>query len=149
LSVKLRPVTQKDWKFILEIRNQEEVRMACYDTSMIDYHKHEKYMKKLDNTLNCKQWIIVFNGIDVGQAKIDDLVLGYMLTKTYRGKGIWSDAYELVLQEVRKIGYKKLKGTVKYEQKKQLEIALKLGFVITGDLYKDGKAVGYDMEKIL
>ena len=31
----------------------------------------------------------------------------------------------------------------------QLEIALKLGFVITGDLYKDGKAAGYDMEKIL
>ena len=95
------------------------------------------------------QWIIVFNDIDVGQAKVDDLVLGYMLTKKYRGKGIWSDAYELVLQEVRKIGYKKLKGTVKYEQKKQLEIALKLGFVITGDLYKDGKAAGYDMEKIL
>ena len=106
-------------------------------------------MKKLDNTVNCKQWIIVFNDIDVGQAKVDDLVLGYMLTKKYRGKGIWSDAYELVLQEVRKIGYKKLKGTVKYEQKKQLEIALKLGFVITGDLYKDGKAVGYDMEKML
>ena len=149
MNVKLRPVTQNDWKFILEIRNQEEVRMACYDTSIIDYHDHKKYMKKLDNTLNCKQWIIVFNDIDVGQAKVDDLVLGYMLTKKYRGKGIWSDAYELVLQEVRKIGYKKLKGTVKYEQKKQLEIALKLGFVITGDLYKDGKAAGYDMEKIL
>ena len=149
MNVKLRPVTQKDWKFILEIRNQEEVRMACYDTSIIDYHNHEKYMKKLDNTVNCKQWIIVFNGIDVGQAKVDDLILGYMVTKKYRGKGIWSDAYELVLQEVRKIGYKKLKGTVKYEQKKQLEIALKLGFVITGDLYKDGKAVGYDMEKML
>ena len=149
MNVKLRPVTQNDWKFILEIRNQEEVRTACYDTSIIDYHKHEKYMKKLYSTLNCKQWIIVFNGIDVGQAKVDDLVLGYMLTKKYIGKGIWSDAYELVLQEVRKIGYKKLKGTVKYEQKKQLEIALKLGFVITGDLYKAGKAVGYDMEKIL
>ena len=149
MNVKLRPVKKNDWKFILEIRNQEEVRMACYDTSIIDYNDHEKYMKKLDNTLNCKQWIIVFNDIDVGQAKVDDLVLGYMLTKKYRGKGIWSDAYELVLQEVRKIGYKKLKGTVKYEQKKQLEIALKLGFVITGDLYKDGKAAGYDMEKIL
>ena len=74
MNVKLRPVTQNDWKFILEIRNQEEVRMACYDTSIIDYHDHEKYMKKLDNTLNCKQWIIVFNDIDVGQAKVDDLV---------------------------------------------------------------------------
>lgn len=149
MDVKLRPVTQDDWKFILEIRNQEQVRMACYDTSIIDYPIHEKYMKKLDTTPNCKQWIIVFNGNDVGQAKIDELVLGYMLSEEYRGLGIWSDAYELVLQEVRKIGYKKLKGTVKYEQKKQLEIALKLGFAIKGDLYKDGKAVGYDMEKIL
>ena len=49
----------------------------------------------------------------------------------------------------KKNGFKKLKGTVKFNQKKQLEVALKLGFVITGDLFKDGKPVGYDMEKIL
>jgi len=142
-------VTQDDWKFILEIRNKKEVRMACYDTSIIDYSTHEKYMNKLDSAPNCHQWIIVYNDKDVGQAKVDDLVLGYMLTEEYRGKGIWSNAYPLVLEEVRKRGYKKLKGTVKFDQKKQLEIALKLGFIITGDLLKDNKPVGYDMEKIL
>ena len=149
MNVKLRPVTQKDWKFILDIRNQKEVRIACYDTQIIDFSTHEKYMKKLDTNPNCHQWIIVYNDKDVGQAKVDDLVLGYMLTDEYRGKGIWSNAYPLVLEEVKKIGYKKLKGTVKFDQKKQLEIALKLGFIITGDLFKDNKPVGYDMEKIL
>jgi len=142
-------VTQKDWKFILDIRNQKEVRIACYDTQIIDFSTHEKYMKKLDTNPNCHQWIIVYNDKDVGQAKVDDLVLGYMLTDEYRGKGIWSNAYPLVLEEVKKIGYKKLKGTVKFDQKKQLEIALKLGFIIIGDLFKDNKPVGYDMEKIL
>jgi len=149
LNVKLRTVTQEDWKFVLEIRNQKEVRMACYDTSIIDYSTHEKYMNKLNSIPNCHQWIIVYNDKDVGQAKVDDLVLGYMLTEEFRGKGIWSNAYPLVLEEVRKMGYKKLKGTVKFDQKKQLEIALKLGFIITGDLLKDNKPVGYDMEKIL
>ena len=48
MIIKLRPVTREDWRFILEIRNQKDVRMACYDTSIIDYSTHEKYMKKLD-----------------------------------------------------------------------------------------------------
>ena len=106
-------------------------------------------MKKLDSESNCHQWIIVYEGIDVGQVKVDDLVFGYMLAEKYRGKGIWLNAYPLVLEEAKKNGFKKLKGTVKFNQKKQLEVALKLGFVITGDLFKDGKPVGYDMEKIL
>ena len=149
MDIKLRPVIRKDWGFILEIRNQKDVRMACYDTSIINYSTHEKYMKKLDNQPNCHQWIIVYDGVDVGQAKVDDLVFGYMLTEKYRGKGIWLNAYPLVLEEAKKNGFKKLKGTVKFDQKKQLAVALKLGFVITGDLFKDGKAVGYDMEKTL
>ena len=102
LDVKLRPVNQDDWNFILEIRNQEEVRNACYDTSIIDYSIHEAYMHKLDNTPNCHQWIIVYKNEDVGQAKVDDLVFGYMLSDEYRGKGIWQSAYPLVLKEVKK-----------------------------------------------
>ena len=147
MIIKLRPVIQKDWKFILELRNEQEVRRVCYDTSIIDYKTHEKYMKKLNNESNSHQWIIVDNDLDIGQAKIDDLVLGYMLKSNYRGRGIWSKAYPLVLEEVKKLGFKKLKGTVKFEQKKQLEIALKLGFIITGEVFKDNKSVGYDMEK--
>ena len=61
-------------------------------------------MHKLDNSPNCHQWIIVYNNKDVGQAKVDDLVLGYMLSTDYRGKGIWSYAYTLVLKEVKKNG---------------------------------------------
>ena len=41
------------------------------------------------------------------------------------------------------------KGTVKFNQKKLLEIALGLGFIKTGIRSKDGKPVGYEMEKIL
>jgi len=147
MTVKLRSVTQKDWKFILELRNEKQVRMVCYDTSIIDFKTHEKYMKKLNSESDSHQWIIVDGDLDVGQAKIDNLVLGYMLKSDYRGRGIWSKAYPLVLEEAKKLGFKKLKGTVKFEQKKQLEIALKLGFVITGEVFKDNKSVGYDMEK--
>ncbi len=149
MTVKLRPVMQKDWKFILKLRNEKEVRMVCYDTSIINYKTHEKYMKKLNSESDSYQWIIVDNNLDIGQVKIDNLVLGYMLKSDYRGRGIWSKAYPLVLEEAKKLGFKKLKGTVKFEQKKQLEIALNLGFIITGNMFKNNKSVGYDMEKIL
>ena len=39
--------------------------------------------------------------------------------------------------------------TVKFNQKKLLEIALSLGFIKTGIKSKDGEPVGYDMEKNL
>ena len=147
MTTKLRPVKREDWEFILKIRNQNDVRLACYDTSIINFSTHEKYMKKLDTQPNCHQWIIVYDGNDAGQVKVDELVFGYMLSEEYRGKGIWVKAYPLVLEEVKKLGFRKLKGTVKFDQEKQLEVALKLGFVITGNLFKEGKAVGYDMEK--
>lgn len=140
-------MTREDWEFILKIRNQKDVRLACYDTSIINFSTHEKYMRKLDTKPNCHQWIIVYHNKDAGQVKVDELVFGYMLSEEYRGKGIWAKAYPLVLEEVKKLGFKKLKGTVKFDQEKQLEVALKLGFVITGKLLKKGKAVGYDMEK--
>lgn len=149
MEVKLRLVTEKDWNFILDIRNQKDVRMACYDTSLIDFSTHEQYMKKLDNVINCHQWIIVFDGKDVGQAKIDDSVLGYMLKEDFRGKGVWSKAYPLVLNEAKKLGFKKLKGTVKFNQEKQLNIAKTLGFTIIGKVIRNNKEVGYDMEKTL
>jgi len=140
---------QKDWKFILELRNKKEVRMACYDTSIIKYNTHEKYMKKLNNTLNCYQWIIVCDGEDAGQVKIDDSVFGYMLKANFRGKGVWSKAYPLVLDNAKKLNFKKLKGTVKFNEEKLLDIAEKLGFKIIGKVFRDNKEVGYDMEKIL
>lgn len=149
MKIKLRSVIQEDWNFILDIRNQKDVRMACYDTSIIDFDTHQKYMQKLNNTSNCHQWIIVCDGADAGQAKIDDSVLGYMLKEDFRGKDVWSKAYLLVLDEAKKLGFKKLKGTVKFNQEKQLHIAQKLGFEIIGKVFRDNKEVGYDMEKKL
>lgn len=149
MIVKLRLVEQKDWKYILEIRNQDEVRLACYDTSIINYKTHEKYMKMLEEDPNSHQWIIVCDGVDVGQGKIDRGVLGYMITKDYRGKGIWSKAFPLVVKEAKKLGFKQLGGTVKYGMKKQLIIAEKLGFKKTEILYKDDQPYEYKMIKNL
>ena len=32
MNVELKPVEKKDWKFILHLRNQEDVRLACHNT---------------------------------------------------------------------------------------------------------------------
>ena len=36
MSVEIKPAEKKDWEFILQLRNQKDVRLACHDTSIID-----------------------------------------------------------------------------------------------------------------
>ena len=149
MIVKLRLVTKNDWNLILKIRNEDDVRFACYDTSIIDYETHAKYMEMLEHDPNSHQWIIVCDDVDIGQAKIDRGVMGYMITKEYTGKGIWSQAFPLVIELAKRLNFKKLNGTVKYGMDKQLTIAKKLGFKTTKIVYKNDKPYEYKMEKSL
>ena len=47
-KVSIRNVSTNDWKFILTLRNQKNVRISCHDTSKISYSTHIEYMKSLE-----------------------------------------------------------------------------------------------------
>lgn len=88
MNVGLRQVYRKDWKFILNMRNEEQVRLACHDTSVIDFETHKRYMNALENDPGAHQWIITWNNEDVGHTKIIGEEFGYMIKGGFRGLGI-------------------------------------------------------------
>ena len=61
MNVELRSVEKKDWEFILHLRNQEEVRLASHDTSIIDDETHLKYMQEMTVDKKKIHWIIIYN----------------------------------------------------------------------------------------
>ncbi len=115
MDLRLRSVSQNDWAFILDLRNQDSVRTACHDVFIIDLESHIKYMEKLEKDPDSHHWIIVSNDYDVGYVKIVKGEYGYMLKDKYMGKGIGQKHFELVFEKARSLKIPKLTGTIKLE----------------------------------
>ena len=148
-DVVLRKVKKKDWEFILEIRNQEEVRNACHDTSVISLEEHFKYMEKLQNNSNTFQWIIIFNDLDIGYIKVIDNELGSSILEKYRRRGIGKLSYDLVFKKLKKNGIKKLTAQVKLDRSTPIKFEEETGWLNKGIIYKNGKPYAYKLEKII
>ena len=133
MNVELRSVEKKDWEFILHLRNQEEVRLASHDTSIIDDETHLKYMQEMTVDKKKIHWIITYNKKDVGYIKIGDLEFGSMLLNDYRGRGIGKLAYALVFKEAKKLGLTKITAQVKINRETSLEFEIKTGWVKKGN----------------
>lgn len=149
MGVGIRPVTPNDWRFILDLRNESYVRLACHDTHPIDAETHEKYMKRLEKDPNSFQWIVLCDGYDVGHVKIISGELGYMLKKEYHGKGIGAEFHNLIFEEARKKGLRKLTDTIKVDNVSSLKLATKMGFKERELCYKDGMPYAHILEKKL
>jgi RimJ/RimL family protein N-acetyltransferase len=149
MKIILRPVKQSDWKFILSVRNEDEVRMACHDTSVIDFGMHKKYMEKLSKDPNTLQWIIVCDEEDIGHTKIIGSEFGYMIKNGFRGRGLGTTIHNLVFEEARRHGIRKLGVTIKAGNEPSLNLCRKTGFVDSGQIVRDGKVVAYTLVKML
>ena len=149
INVELRSVERKDWEFILHLRNQEEVRLASHDTSIIDDETHLKYMQEMTVDKKKIHWIITYNKKDVGYIKIGDLEFGSMLLNDYRGRGIGKLAYALVFKEAKKLGLTKITAQVKINRETSLEFEMKTGWVKKGIIYKNNKPYAFSLEKSL
>ena len=149
MNVELRSVEKKDWEFILHLRNQEEVRLASHDTSIIDDETHLKYMQEMTVDKKKIHWIITYNKKDVGYIKIGDLEFGSMLLNDYRGRGIGKLAYALVFKEAKKLGLTKITAQVKINRETSLEFEMKTCWVKKGNIYKNNKPYAFSLEKSL
>ena len=129
MTVKLRSVSKDDWDFILTIRNDESVRDASYDTSIISKSDHFEYMKKINNDSKCYQWIITNDDENIGYVKLIHGDFGYVIKKEFRGKGFGTLLYKAVFSELKKIGIKRIFGYIKLNQTIPLRLALKVGFI--------------------
>jgi RimJ/RimL family protein N-acetyltransferase len=149
VNVSLRPVHREDWQFILDIRNEEEVRLACHDTSVIDFQAHKQYMERLEKDPYSYQWIITCDSYDIGHTKIIAEEFGYMIRAGFRGKGVGTTFHKLVFEEAKKLGIKRLKDTIRIANKPSLKLALKTGFLQTGLIFKNNRPYAYTLEKNL
>ena len=129
MTVTLRSVSKDDWDFILTIRNDQSVRDASYDTSIISKSDHFEYMKKINNDSKCYQWIITNDDENIGYVKLIHGDFGYVIKKEFRGKGFGTLLYKAVFSELKKIGIKKIFGYIKLNQTIPLRLALKVGFI--------------------
>ena len=149
MNVKIRPVEKKDWKFILHLRNLEDIRLAFHDSSIINDETHLKYMQKMEANPNFFQWIITYNKKDVGYIKIDGLVFGSMLLNEYRGEGIGKQAYALVFKEAKKLGLTKLTAQVKMDRETSIEFEMKTGWIKKEIIYKNNEPYAFSLERPL
>ena len=149
MKVEIRDVIEKDWDFILKIRNQHSNRIAFHDTTITSIDTHRKYMTKLRDDPNSFHWIIMYGEKAVGHIKIVNSELGYFLLDGYKGKGIGTNAHELVYDKAKQLGLKKLAATIKVERPTPLSFEEKLGWVKKKIVYKNNKAYSYYIEKIL
>ena len=149
MKIGIRKVSKKDWEFILHLRNQEEVRLASHDTSIIDDETHHKYMQKMTANEKIFHWIITYNKKDVGYIRLGNLEFGSMLLNDYRGRGIGKLAYALVFKEAKKLGLTKITAQVKINRETSLEFEMKTGWVKKGIIYKNNKPYAFSLEKSL
>ena len=137
MTVTLRSVSKDDWDFILTIRNDQSVRDASYDTSIISKSDHFEYMKKINNDSKCYQWIITNDDENIGYVKLIHGDFGYVIKKEFRGKGFGTLLYKAVFSELKKIGIKRIFGYIKLNQTIPLRLALKVGFIQKGIIKKN------------
>jgi RimJ/RimL family protein N-acetyltransferase len=149
LDVKLKVVTQEDWNFILKIRNEADVRYASFNTESINSENHFLYMKKLATRDNVYQRIITFEGNDAGYFKVIDDEVSYMLKKEFRGKGIMIESFKIAFEDLKKLGIKKLKASIKVDNYSSVKLVEKLGFSVCDSIYKENKIYSYIFEKNL
>jgi RimJ/RimL family protein N-acetyltransferase len=149
LEVKHRLVTSDDWLFILEIRNEEEVRKVSFNSDIIDLASHIKYMKKLEKMSDVYHRIITLNGSGVGYIKVVNNDISYMVKKEFRGKGIMKSSFKIVFDDLKRLGKSKVKAAIMANNYPSLKLVEKAGFVMCETIYKNNEPYSFVLEKIL
>jgi GNAT superfamily N-acetyltransferase len=116
--------TEKDCRFIYNLRNKDYVRNASWNTEKFPYESHKKWYKK-----NYKNIFIIRSHPDyIGFVRIDDdKSVSIALIKEQQNLGIGS----LVLEELAEY-YKELKAEVKIDNLHSLSFFIKNDFRLVG-----------------
>jgi RimJ/RimL family protein N-acetyltransferase len=147
LNVKHRIVTPNDWLFILDLRNEDDVRNASFNVDYINKDNHIAYMKRLESMKNVYHRIISCEDKDVGYIKVIDNEVSYMIAKEFRRKGIMKLSFEILFNDLKKLGYTKISASIKAENFASLKLAEKVGYKIAKTTYKNNKPYSYLLDK--
>jgi len=148
-KITLRKVEENDWNFLVKIRNDPEVRIACKNTSHFTKNDYQKYINdQLKQNSTNRHWIVLYDDEIIGHTKIINQFFGYIIDKKFRNKGLAKEIMFQVFQEVKKMGTSVVFDIIKVDQPIPLWLAIKNGFKMTGIISDDDKKpYAYKLEK--
>ena len=150
-KITLRKVEEKDWDFLVQIRNEPVVRNACKNTSYFTKDEYKKYINEQlkQNSFN-RHWIILYDGEIAGHTKVINQQFGYIIDKKFRNKGLAKEIMDRVFEKVKAMGISKVYDIIKVNQPIPLWLAIKNGFKMTGIISdEDKKPYAYKLEKLI
>jgi len=112
MKINLRDVTEKDWDYILNLRNQFYVNFFHEQKKPIEKDEHYEYMNKQKSNSNFYQWIATNGEDDVGYIRILDQDINIMVEKKFQTKGIGTVMLNLLEKKALGLGIKKLNAKV-------------------------------------
>jgi len=136
MQINLREVTQKDWDFILNLRNQFYVNSFYEQKKPIQKEEHYEYMKKQNCNPNFYQWIATYGNNDVGYIRILDEDINIMVKKKFQGMGIGTVMLNLVENKALSLGIKKLKAIVLVGNENSKKIFIKNNYKLKMYLFE-------------
>lgn len=102
----LRDATMADMDLLFEWANELSVRKNSFSTEEITYEEHQRWYSELLERKDSRQYIYVFDGEDVGQARItihgEEAEIGYSICAERRGMGHGKNLLQLLYNQVRK-----------------------------------------------
>ena len=133
MTISIREVSKEDWDFILELRNNSDIRKFMNNDTIISKDRHYQYLEKQNSNPKFLQRIICFESKDVGYVRILDGDISIYVNPSFHGKGIATKALELIEPEAKKHGFRKLIGKVFATNLSSKQIFLNNGYVHTMD----------------
>ena len=112
MKINLRDVTEKDWDYILNLRNQFYVNFFHEQKKPIEKDEHYEYMNKQKSNSKFYQWIATNGEDDVGYIRILDQDINIMVEKKFQTKGIGTVMLNLLEKKALGLGIKKLNAKV-------------------------------------
>ena len=121
--VNLRPLTEDDLKFLLEIRNNDSTLQFLENDSKFTLEESKSWF---ENT-QPKWFIIEINRVPVGYIRTNGDEVGCDIHPNFRRRGYAKMAYELYLQD------KDYASLWVFEDNFAIKLYKKLGFIPTGN----------------
>lgn len=137
----LKPVNLEDIEKIRKIRNQPDVRKWLSKTGFVSKKENIGFWKKFLNENGKKAYAIVENNKIIGMLKLTkisakDWELGLFISAEIHGKGFGSKAIKNSLNELKKLGAKKVFAKIKPENKASIKCFEKNGFKKSGKFFE-------------
>lgn len=103
LMLELRKVVDGDRELLFKWRNDVETRRQSFNNSNITYLEHKNWFSKKMISENCDFFIVIKEGMSVGQVRIELEekigIINYSIDRKQRGQGLGTEVLELLKQK--------------------------------------------------